>query len=41
MKKVHVRLAVFFLLTLMIAGLVTAAGGPPADTPVFPPGLDR
>jgi hypothetical protein len=40
MKKAHVRWTVFFLLTLVITGLVTAAGGPPADAPAFPPGLD-
>jgi hypothetical protein len=40
MKNSHARAIFLVVSVLMICGLVLAAGGPPADAPVFPPRLD-
>ncbi|MBC2713387.1 MAG: putative Na+/H+ antiporter [Desulfosarcina sp.] len=40
MKKIRASVVFFLLLALTASGLVLAAGGPPADAPVFPPNLD-
>lgn len=40
MKKMPARVLLSMVLTLSLSGLVPAAVGPPADTPVFPPGLE-
>ena len=40
MKNSHARAIFLVISVLMISGLVLAAGGPPADAPVFPPHLD-
>lgn len=40
MKKMHARIVFFFLLAITVSGFVLAAGGPPADAPVFPPSLE-
>ncbi len=40
MKKIHTRVVFSILSALTISGLVMAAGGPPADAPIFPPSLE-
>ena len=40
MKKNHIRFVFLSILILSISGIVVAAGGPPADAPVFPPSLE-
>ncbi len=36
----HTRVVLFFLLALGVSAIVLAAGGAPADAPVFPPSLE-
>ncbi len=40
MKKIRSRVVFFIILALGVSGIVVAAGGPPADAPVFPPSLE-
>ena len=40
MKKNYIRVVFLSILFLSISGIVVAAGGPPADAPVFPPSLE-
>ncbi len=40
MKKIHIRVVFSILSALTISGMVMAAGGPPADAPIFPPSLE-
>ena len=40
MNKIPMRGVFLSILVLSISGIVVAAGGPPADAPVFPPSLE-
>jgi hypothetical protein len=40
MKTIHIRFVFLFLLALTVSAIVAAAGGPPADAPIFPPSLE-
>ncbi len=40
MKKMRAHVVFFIILALSVTGIVVAAGGPPADAPVFPPSLE-
>jgi len=40
MKRMRSRVVFFIILALGVSGIVAAAGGPPADAPVFPPSLE-
>jgi hypothetical protein len=40
MKNMQLRVIFLIVLALTVSGMVAAAGGPPADLPAFPPGLE-
>ena len=40
MEKMRPRVVFFFLLACIVSVSVLAAGGPPADAPIFPPSLE-